>query len=452
MSHSTSCSTQDPTMDSSTPFAAFVGLDRSDAKLDLCVCVPTTGEREYSTLDNTPEQIAPWLQALRVHFSAQIKAGQQVALCLEQPAGGLLYHFLNCEWLEVYAVNPMSLSRHRETLVTSRAKSDAGDAYYLMDLVRQYHEHLPIWQPGEAAIRALTALVEQRRQAVDLRTQLTNWLTAHLKSYYPQALQLAGKDLHTTVACDFLLRWPSLGELKRARAATIRQFYVDHSSRRKDTLEQRLQLIRESVPLHEDTALVNTAILTTRLLASQLKQLKGSIAEFDQQIEEVFGSHDDAFIFRSLPGAGRVYSARLLAAIGSDQERFADADALEKYSGVAPIIKQSGQKRVVQRRRAKPKFIHQSFVEYADQSIRHCTWALCFYRSQRARGKGHYAAVRALAFKWIRIIFRCWQERVSYDEEKYLHSLQHHGSPLGERLIGERLKSMAVAVPAESCG
>jgi transposase len=188
------------------------------------------------------------------------------------------------------------------------------------------------------------------------------------------------------------------------------------------------------VPLHEDAALVNTAVLTTRLLAAQLKQLKGSIAEFDKKIEEVFGSHDDAFIFGSLPGAGTVYSARLLAAVGSDRERFDDADALEKYSGIAPIIKQSGQKRVVQRRRAKPKFIHQSFVEYADQSIRHCAWALAFYRGQRAKGKGHYAAVRALAFKWIRIIFRCWQERVAYDEAKYLESLARNRSPLLQHL------------------
>jgi transposase len=346
----------------------------------------------------------------------------------------LLYHFLQCDFLEVYAVNPMSLARHRETLVTSRAKSDATDALYLMDLVRQYHQHLPVWQPSESAIRALSALVEQRRQAVDLRTQLTNWLTSHLKSYYPQALLLAGKELHTTVACDFLLRWPSLSEVKRARAATIRQFYVDHNSRRKDVMARRLQLIEESVPLHEDAALVNTAVLTTRLLAAQLKQLKGSIAEFDQKIEEVFNSHEDAFIFGSLPGSGSVYSARLLAALGSDRERFEDADAVEKYTGIAPIIKQSGKKHVVQRRRAKPKFVHQSFVEYADQSIRHCQWALAFYRCQRAKGKGHYAAVRSLAFKWIRIIFRCWQERVAYDEAKYLESLRRTRSPLLQHL------------------
>jgi transposase len=304
-------------------FAAFIGLDRSDEELDLCLCEPGAKQPQFCVIDNTPEQLAPWLEALRARFN-----GAKVALCLEQPAGGLLYHFVNCDWLVVYAVNPMSLTRHRETLVTSRAKSDACDAYYLMDLVRQYHERLPIWQPQEAAVRAIAALVEQRRQAVDLRTQLTNWLTAHLKSYYPQALRLAGKELHTTVACDFLLRWPSLSDLKRARITTVHQFYIAHSSRRKDTIERRLQLIKESVPLHEDAALVSTAVLTTRLLAQQLKQLKASIAEFDAKIAAALSSHEDSFIFQSLPGAGLIYSARLLAALGSDRECFSSAQAV----------------------------------------------------------------------------------------------------------------------------
>ena len=110
------------------------------------------------------------------------------------------------------------------------------------------------------------------------------------------------------------------------------------------------------------------------------------------KIEEVFASHEDAFIFASLPGAGAVLSARLLAALGSDRERFATSEAVQQYSGIAPIIKQSGNTRLVQRRFAKPKFVHQSFVEYADQSLKHCTWAKAFYRSQRAKGKGHYKA------------------------------------------------------------
>ena len=343
-------------MNSLTPctFAAFIGLDRSDATLDLCLFVPGAGEAEYSTLDNTAEQLAPWLEALRRRFN-----GEKVALCLEQPAGGLLAHLLGYDFVVLYALNPLSLARHRETLITSRAKSDKSDAYYLMDLVRHYHDHLTAYAPGDAATRELAALVEARRAAVDLRTQITNRLKAHLKSYYPQALQLCGDELSTVLACDFLLRWPSLAELKRARAATVRQFYIDHNSRRRDVIEKRLQLIEQSVPLHEDAALLPAAVLMTRLLARQLKPLVASMAEFEAQIEEVFAAHEDSFIFQSLPGAGAVYSARRApsgwAALGSDREKFADAEAVQQYSGVAPIIKQSGQTRVVQRRLAKPQ-------------------------------------------------------------------------------------------------
>jgi hypothetical protein len=204
-----------PVITAAPAFAAFIGLDRSDARLDLCLQVADAGKLEHSTLDNTPEQITPWLEALRTRFG-----GQPVALCLEQPAGGLLHHFLSYDFVVLYAINPMSLARHRETLVTSRAKSDKSDAFYLMDLVRHYHAQLTCYAPDDAPTRELAALVEARRQAVDLRTQLTNRLKAHLKSYYPQALHLVGDELYTTLACDFLLRWPSLQEVTRSETGS----------------------------------------------------------------------------------------------------------------------------------------------------------------------------------------------------------------------------------------
>jgi len=245
---------------------------------------------------------------------------------------------------------------------------------------------------------------------------------------------LCGDELYTVLACDFLLRWPTLGELKRARAATVRQFYSSHNSRYRDVIAARLELIKDSVPLHQDAALLPAAVLTTRLLAAQLKPLVAAIAQFEARIEELFASHEDAFIFKSVSGAGPINSARLLAAFGSDREKFAAADAVEQYSGIAPIIKQSGKSRVVQRRYARPKFMHQSLVEYTDQSIKHCAWAKAFYRTQRAKGKGHYAAVCALAFKWIGIIFKCWQAHEAYDESRYLEALRRSRSPLCEHL------------------
>jgi transposase len=124
----------------------------------------------------------------------------------------------------------------------------------------------------------------------------------------------------------------------------------------------------------------------------------------------------------------------VIAAFGSDRSRYESAEDMEKYSGVAPVIKASGNSRLVQRRFARPLFLHQSFIEYSDLSLRRCAWAKAFYRQQRAKGKGHYCAVRALAFKWIRIIFRCWKDRVAYDDEKYLESLRRRRSPLAGHL------------------
>jgi hypothetical protein len=100
------------------------------------------------------------------------------------------------------------------------------------------------------------------------------------------------------------------------------------------------------------------------------------------------------------------------------------------FSGVAPVLKRSGQATIIHRRFARPLFLHQCFIEYANESIRHSLWARAFYQKQKAAQKTHWVIIRALAYKWIRILFRCWQERIPYDEIRYLNSLQKSGSPL----------------------
>jgi transposase len=115
---------------------------------------------------------------------------------------------------------------------------------------------------------------------------------------------------------------------------------------------------------------------------------------------------------------------------GSDRERWASADEVARFSGIAPVIERSGKSCRVRWRYFCPKFLRQSFVEYAGESVRHSFWARAYYEQQRAKGKSHQAAVRALAFKWIRIIYRCWQTRTVYDEVKYLEELRRKGSSL----------------------
>jgi hypothetical protein len=133
-------------------------------------------------------------------------------------------------------------------------------------------------------------------------------------------------------------------------------------------------------------------------------------------------------------GLGPVFAPRLLIAFGEQRERYTSAAELQKYAGSAPVTARSSKKAWVHWRFQCPKCLRQTFVEWAAESIRHSFWAQVYYQQQRAQGKAHQAAVRALAFKWIRILYRCWQERTPYDESVYLQALHHRGSSLIQNL------------------
>jgi hypothetical protein len=150
----------------------------------------------------------------------------------------------------------------------------------------------------------------------------------------------------------------------------------------------------------------------------------------DRKIEEAAAAHPEFFIFESLPGAGAALAPRLLTAFGSQRDRYANAEDVQSYSGIAPVTEGSGKKKWIHFRWACPKFLRQSFHESAGHSIAHSQWARSYYQQQRERGKGHHAAVRGLAFKWIRIVFRCWKDGVVYDESRYREALAKRNSPL----------------------
>ncbi len=254
-------------------------------------------------------------------------------------------------------------------------------------------------------------------------------MTALLKLYFPQVLEWFD-DIRTDLVCDFLLQWPTLEEVKRVRRTTLEKFFREHNSVRKQSTEQRINAIKEAVPLTTDRAVISSSVVMIKTLAAQMKTAISAIKEFDQQIEELCSTDEDYHIFASLPGSGSVYSSRLLAAFGTDRGRFGSAEEVATYTGIAPVIERSGESCWVRWRYFCPKFLRQSFHEWAAESVRHSFWARAYYGEQRGKGKGHHAAVRALAYKWIRIIYRCWLMRTPYDEVKYLEQLRRKGSSL----------------------
>jgi len=143
----------------------------------------------------------------------------------------------------------------------------------------------------------------------------------------------------------------------------------------------------------------------------------------------------DYRLFQDLPGAGKNLAPRLLAAFGEGRQRYQRADELQKYAGIAPVTERSGKKSGVHWRWQCPKFMRQTFVEWAGQTINKSFWAGAYYRQQREKGSSYQAAVRALAFKWIRILHRCWMTRTPYDETTYLNALRTRGSPILTNLV-----------------
>jgi len=214
------------------------------------------------------------------------------------------------------------------------------------------------------------------------------------------------------------------------RRSTLDKFFHEHNSHRKETLPKRLAAIKTAVPLTTDLAVINSSVVMAKALVAQMKTTLTAVHEFDTRIDELCRTHADFELFASLPGAGRIYASRLLAAMGSNRERWSNADELLCFSGVAPVVERSGKSSWTRWRYFCPKFVRQAFIEFAGESARHSEWAKAFYLSQKAKGKSHQAAVRSLAYKWIRIIFRCWQTHQKYDERKYMECLRKRGSTL----------------------
>jgi transposase len=409
-------------------FAASVAIDWADEKHVWSLMAAGSAQRERGELDSSPEAIEAWVGTLCARFE-----NRPIAVALEQCRGALVFMLSKYAALHLYPIHPRAAAQFRGALYPSGAKDDPVDADLLLDLLVHHRRHLRRLDPDTEATRLVQHLVEARRKLVNEKTRQCNRLTDKLKLYFPQMLRWFAR-VDSPLVGALLEKWPTLEALQKARPSTLRSFLTRHNYRSQDQLERRLEEIRQAVPAIQDRAVLQAAVATVQVLVQLIATLRKGIQELDRQIEQAAAAHPDFEIFSSLPGAGPVLAPRLLAAFGSQRDRYRTAAELQSFTGIAPVMERSGKAVWVHFRWACPKFLRQSFHEWASHSIAYSTWARLYYQQQRDRGKGHHAAVRALAFKWIRIVFRCWQEGTRYDESRYLAALHQRGSPLAAAL------------------
>jgi len=414
--------------EASEEFAAFVGLDWADAKHDVCLQAAGSEQREHSSLDHTPEDIDAWVCSLPKRFE-----GKPIAICLELNKGPLVCALRKYHFLVLFPVNPLTLARYREAFTPSRAKYDPTDAELQLELLRIHRDKLQPLNPQSPTMRALAPLVEHRRRVVGDNVRLTNRLTSTLKNYFPQALQWF-QDKDTIIFCDFLSRWPTLKAAQLARRSTLETFFREHHVRSADVMTQRINAIKAAIPLTPDEGIITPNVLLVQALVSQLRVTLQAIQDFDNAIAQHAQRHPDFPLFQTLPGAGSVFAPRLLVAFGEHRDRYASAAERQQFAGIAPVTERSGKKCWVHWRFQCPTFLRQTFVEWAAESIRQSFWARAYYQQQREKGKAHQAAVRALAFTWLRMLLRCGQDRTPYHASVYLHALNRRGAALLQNL------------------
>jgi hypothetical protein len=409
--------------DIKTKFSIFIGLDWANKKHDVCVQIGNSKKRSCAVILHTPESIDTWLNELRKTTKGNI------AVAVELTKGPIVYALQKYSFVTVFPIHGLTLARYRQEMFPSGAKDDPSDAELALDMMLNYPNKIKPLRPSSDQTRTLAVLVEQRRLLVDDKRRNANRLINSLKQYYPQPLEwFSHRD--SELFCDFLIKWPTLQMVKRARTTSIVKFFHGRGGNAVSHTEKRLSAINSAVALTEDQSVILPYQLLVVAICKQILTIVENIRVFDKQIRQLFKSMPDADLFDSLPGTGLCLAPRLLAALGEDRTRFNSALEIQNYAGLSPVTERSGQKSWVHWRWQCSKFVRQSFIEWSAKSVNQSYWAGLYYDQQRAKGKSHQIAVRALAYKWVRIVYRCWKTRTPYDESRYLKVLKERNSPL----------------------
>ena len=397
----------------------FVGFDWATEKHD--VVVVDRGGQVVLTL-TFPDTAEGWAQ-----LRAQLAPLGRIGVALETSRGPAVERLLAAGWA-VFPMNPKAAERFRDRKAPSGVKDDLLDAWSFADALRtDGHAWRPL-RPEDPQTQLLRLLCRDEIGLIEQRTALVLQLRQALYEYYPAALE-AFEDWTLPAAWEFVARFPTPGELAQAGPRRWQKFLHTHRLYCPTTAERRLAVFARAAEFASPSAAVTTAkSLLATTLVNQLRTLETQLKEYRRRIAQAFADHPDADLFRSLPGSGQKLAPRLLGEIGAHREVFASAEALQCYAGTAPVTKKSGKTCFVHVRRACNKVLRATVHLWADESRHTCAWAQAYYQQKKAQGQSHAQALRCLGQRWLKIVWRMWQDHTPYNEARHMVRLAKSGS------------------------
>lgn len=401
-----------------------IGIDWADESHDVCIR-DLEDRRILAEFEITND--ANGIKEFEETVSVFEYAPSECPVAIEKP-DGLLVGYLLQQGYMVYAINPKSVDRYRDRLHVAGSKTDTDDAAILADILytdRDYHEPIPEDSP---LVKEIKAVSRNRRKLVKEQTRIKNQLTACLKKYFPVALELF-TDLESDISRAFLCTYPNARDAEKTSLEDLKEFFNEQGYTCKSKIPciyEQLQAPRIPIPDWQVRVQQKLMLSLVKILTAVSRQIKN----YEKKITELLDKHEDAFIFRSLPNAGDVTAAWILGEIGDCRAKFEASSSMQALAGTCPVTKQSGGTRYVVFRKACCVSFRNAMHQFSRNSTlgkSASSWANGYLSSQLERGHSMSRATRALANRWLSIIFRLWKNRIIYDEGAHLRNRARHG-------------------------
>ena len=337
--------------------------------------------------------------------------GGAVLVAIERGEGLLVEFLQTLPEVTLFCVSPKISARARERYRLSASKSDLFDAFVLADTLR--HEHRR-WRPlsrPSALTAELQAVSRDRQRVQHAKVACESRLRAVLEVYHPAPVHLFS-ELDRDISLAFIHAYPTPDQARRVGTVRMAAF----CRRQGYTGRTDPQVLVDRLKVHLLGASSGTTAgkaFAAQLFAAELRMHTDHLRAFDHRIAALLAVHPDASIFLSFTGIGPVVAAALIAEMGDDRSRFPTVEVLLAETGLAPVTKASGRTRQVRFRYAANRRMRHAIDWWMFAAAREDPWSKTIYEAARARGQGKYRALRGLGARWVRILWRCWQDRVA---------------------------------------
>lgn len=387
--------------------AAISGIDWASEHHDVHVASPEGEVLERRRFPHTEEGISALIELL-VDRRVQLVA-------IERP-DGLLVGRLLAAGLAVMAVHPNQMAAARERFRAAAGKSDRFDAMVLCELARTDAHRFGVLAPLDDETLALRSLVRAREDLVGAKVALANQVRAQLDASWPGAARIFAA-VDSPIALAFLARYPSAADARGLGPKRLAAFLARNSYCGRRSPEELLERLRRAPVAALGEAEAEARRAAVNGLVGALSPIVAEIRRLEGEIAGAVRSHPDGALFLSFfrDPKSVITAAGLLAEIGDNRARYANAAALAADGGVAPVAKESGKRRHASFRWACDKRLRNHLGVLSDSTRHWHPWAGDVYRRARERGADHPHAIRILGRAWTQVLWRCWQDGVPYD-------------------------------------